>query len=402
MKILFLSSWFPYPPDNGARNRTYNLLNALSARHEVFLISQVQKDSDPCTAALPDSWSLVSLHPAKQFDGRMAKSIIGLLSSRPRSFVDTHDPELGRAVRATISTLAPDVVVASTLDIAAYVPSDVAIPTVLDEHNCEYAVLMRHAKRVSSTLRRIRATVGWKKFARWEARLCRRFDSVVTVSDCDKRHLLEVAPDLRPITVIPNGVDTDHFTPMDHAPDPNMLVYNGALTYGANLDAVRYFASDIHPLLANSLPQAKLLVTGRTAGVDMRGIADCPGIEMTGYVDDIRDVLRKSAACIVPLREGGGSRLKILEAMAAGVPVVSTSMGAEGIDAEHGTHLLVADDPSEFAEAIVSVLADDTLAESLIRNARELVEARYSWSAIGERFVQVVEAAARARCPALA
>ena len=139
----------------------------------------------------------------------------------------------------------------------------------------------------------------------------------------------------------------------------------------------------------------KLRVTGRTAGVDLGGVADCAGVEFTGYVEDIRTVLSRSAVCVVPLREGGGSRLKILEAMAAGVPVVSTSVGVEGIEAESGRHLLVADTPSDLADAVERVLSDHELASRLSREARDLVERRYDWSSIGEGFVGVVESVAK-------
>ena len=172
---------------------------------------------------------------------------------------------------------------------------------------------------------------------------------------------------------------------------------NGEVHRGALLDqdAVRFFASDIYPILARRRPGVKLRVTGRTAGVDLGGVADCAGVEFTGYVEDIRTVLSRSAVCVVPLREGGGSRLKILEAMAAGVPVVSTSVGVEGIEAESGRHLLVADTPSDLADAVERVLSDHELASRLSREARDLVERRYDWSSIGEGFVGVVESVAK-------
>jgi glycosyltransferase involved in cell wall biosynthesis len=172
---------------------------------------------------------------------------------------------------------------------------------------------------------------------------------------------------------------------------PGVLLYNGALTYGANHDAVRYFASEIYPILSKLYPGVKLLVTGRTTGVDLRGIEDCPGIELTGYVADMRDILATSAACAVPLRSGGGSRLKILEAMASGVPVVSTTMGAEGINCVNGEHILLADTAQSLAEAIAAVLTKPQLAENLAGNARRLVEQSYSWDSLGDQFRNIVE-----------
>ncbi|MCL5104337.1 MAG: glycosyltransferase family 4 protein [Armatimonadetes bacterium] len=392
MNVLFLSTWFPFPPDNGARIRVYNLIKALASRHKVHLISLLQGDSDRDNAKkLSDICEVVSLHESRWFAPGTFKSFLGFFSSRPRSAVDTFDSIVRRSVEQAIERIRPDVVIASTLGVAEYVPEDLGVPCILEQHNCDYAVLKRTAEACPSLIRRLRLTLGWKKFARWEAAVCRRFDLVTMVSEHDKSLLHAIVPDMEEVHVTPNGVDTVYYNASRRAPEPFALLYNGALSYGANLDAVRYFATDIYPVLAQSLPSVRLMVTGRTDGVDLSGIEKCPGIELTGYVDDIRDVLNKAEVCVVPLRQGGGSRLKILEAMAAGVPVVATTIGAEGIDVVDGEQVLIADDPSEIAACIERVLTDTDLAHTLSGNARKLVEERYSWSAIGESFVDMVE-----------
>lgn len=393
MKILFLSTWFPYPPNNGARLRVYNLMKALAKRHDVFLVSLLQEDSKREDAVkLNDICTVVSLHKSRWFNPRTVKSFLGFFSSRPRSNVDTYDPAVKSAVQKAIDRVKPDVIVVSTLNVVEYVLDNLNnIPSVLIDHNCEYAVLKRNAESVSGVLKSWRYELGWKKFARWEARICQKFTAVVMVSAEDRQQMLESAPHLANIHVIPNGADVDHFDPTLWSPVRDRLVYNGALTYSANLDAVEYFATSIYPLLKLKEPNARLMVTGRTDGVDLRVVNNCPGVELTGYVDDIRDVLYKSAACVVPLRKGGGMRHKIPEAMAAGVPVVSTSMGAEGLDCVHDEHVLIADTPHTFAAAVERVLADADLAHRLRQNARELIEKRYSWPVIGELFVSLVE-----------
>lgn len=398
MKILFLSAWFPYPPDNGARIRVYNLMKALSRKHQVYLISLMQDDSHrEDVQRLSDICEVVSLHESQWFSARGLNAARGFFSSRPRSAVSTYDPAVHQAVRDAISRISPEVLVASTLGVVEYATRDYGIPMVLDEHNCEYGVLRRGASRMPSRLKRLRYTLGWKKFARWEASVCRLFDAVGIVSEQDKRMLLNAAPGLPDVRVIPNGVDTEHYDPRSWNPQEGTLLYNGALTYGANLDAVRFYADSIYPVLRARMPNVRLRVTGRTDGVDLTGLRGCPGVALTGYVEDIRDELKKSSVCIVPLREGGGSRLKILEAMAAGVPVMSTSVGAEGIQALPGKHLLVADTPEAFADAITLVLSDRTLSESLRSAARELVEQYYSWESIGAQFVDMVESVVQRR-----
>lgn len=392
MRVLFVSAWFPYPPDNGSRIRVYNLIKALSRRHEVHLVSLLQSDSTPENAEkMREVCQVVSLHESRWFSPDGARSLKGFLSSRPRSAVCTYDVTVRDAVRSAVDRLSPDVIVASTLGVVEYVSRNSAIPMVLEEHNCEYAVLRRAAARAPDALKRIRYGLGWRKFARWEARMCGIFDSVVMVSEDDRRMLLETAPGLPDVQVVPNGVDTGHYNPGLWDPERMTLLYNGALTYGANLDAVKHYANVIYPQLQSRLPKVRLLVTGRTDGVDLTGIEDCSGITLTGYVQDIRDVLKKSAMCIVPLREGGGSRLKILEAMAAGVPVVSTSMGAEGINAVPGEHLLIADTPELFADSVARLLKDPAYAQSIRSAARLLVEQYYSWETIGAQFADVVD-----------
>jgi glycosyltransferase involved in cell wall biosynthesis len=398
MKVLFLSTWFPYPPDNGSRIRAYHLLKALARRHDVYLISLLQEDSDPENAVhLEEICKVWSLHESRWFNPGTFKSFLGFFSSRPRSFVDTFDPSVKQAVREAVLQIQPDAIIVSTIGVAEYVPHDLRVPIVMDHHNCEYAIMKRAAENRAGALARFRYTLGWKKFARWEAAVCRAFDGVAMVSDLDREDMLRAAPDLKNVGVIPNGVDTAHYQPCDRAPEPGVILYNGALTYGANLDAVRYFVSDIYPRLQADLPHLKLMVTGRTAGVDLSGIEDCPGVELTGYVQGMRDVLRGSSACVVPLRHGGGSRLKILEAMAAGVPVVSSSKGAEGIDCTDGDHLLIADEPDDFAAAIKLVLENAELAGRLATTARKLVVDRYDWSTIGEAFTEFVESAVARR-----
>lgn len=392
MRILFLSGWFPYPPNNGARKRVYYLMKALAKNHNVFLVSLLQDDSKREDAAkLNDICEVVSLHESRWFKPYTLKSLLGYFSSRPRSIVDTYNSSIRDAVKKAIDQVDPDVVIVSTLDVVEYMLNLIDKPSILIDHNCEFAVLKRKSEHISSRIKRWRHEIGWKKFARWETMICSKFSAVVMVSEQDKQQLLDFAPHLSNINVIPNGVDIEHFVPTNWSPEKDMLVYHGALTYGANLDGVVYYASSIHPFLKINHPDVKLRVTGRTDGVDLGVIEDWSGIELTGYVDDIRDILYTSAACVIPLRQGGGMRHKIPEAMAAGVPVVSTSMGAEGLDCTHGEHLLIADSPDEFAAAVGQLLTNKDLTQHLRNNARKLMVERYSWSAIGKNFVKIVE-----------
>ncbi|MCB0108174.1 MAG: glycosyltransferase [Caldilineaceae bacterium] len=392
MRVLFLSYWFPYPLSNGSRIRIYNFIKALSNQHQVYLISLLQPESNPEDAAqLADICTVVSLHGERPFASNSLKSVAGLFSTRPRSAVATYDPAVRAAVQQAIERINPQVIVVSTLGVVEYVLGNQHIPSVLLDHNCEFALLKRSAALVPNRLQRWRYTLGWHKFARWEAKICQQFTAVVMPTADDQAEMRNYAPHLRNIHVIPNGADAEHFDPTQWSPEPNQLLYNGPVTYHANLDAVEYYSAAIYPLLCTQFPHLKLLVTGHNYGVDLRRVQRCPGIEFSGYVPDIRELLYQSAICVVPLRKGAGMRLKIPEAMAAGVPVVSTSLGAEGLPALHEEHLLLADTPAAFAAAVERLLTDRALAQRLRTNARRLIEEQYHWPVLGDTFTQLVE-----------
>ena len=200
------------------------------------------------------------------------------------------------------------------------------------------------------------------------------------------------------IEVVPNGVDAAacaavRTASISHAtPTADTVIYPGALTYSANLDAVTWFARKVWPRLLRSRPQARFLVTGSTAGVDIAALTAVPGLSFTGYLPDVRPTLASAQVCVIPLHQGGGSRLKVLEAMALGVPVLSTTKGVEGLDLEPGRHCLVADDPETFAAQLERLLDDPALGRRLAAAALAEVVPRYDWPPIAGRFVDLVEA----------
>ena len=392
MKIFFLSYWFPYPPDNGSKIRVLNFIKALGERNEVHLLSLVTGEPDPRHVnVLRNYCRTVSTHPMP-CDQSGLRAYAGLFSRRPRSVVSRFDPALYQSVQESIKHIKPDVIVVSMVDVAEYVLLEGrTIPSVLIDHNCEFFVIQRRGALAISPFTRLRYALTWRKYAAWEAKVCRQFDRVIMATEVDRRRMQEFCGLVDNIDVIPNAADTEHYDDSRWLPEAELLVYTGSLGYSANLDAVMYYKEEIMPLVRESYPNVQLLVTGRYGSAEVDGIGKCAGIRLTGYVDDIRDVLCRASACIVPLRQGGGMRLKIPEAMAAGVPVVATSVGVEGLSCTHGEHLLIGDTPEEFAAGIVRVLGDRTLAERLRENARRLVEERYSWRSSAGRFARLVE-----------
>jgi glycosyltransferase involved in cell wall biosynthesis len=203
---------------------------------------------------------------------------------------------------------------------------------------------------------------------------------------------MEMLPGYRgPVEVVPNGVDCGRNRPGAAPRRPGALVFNGALTYGANYDAMRWFLAQVYPRVREQVPHASLTITGSLQGVDLSGLALNPSVRFSGYVEDVRPLVAGAELCVVPIRQGGGTRLKILEAMALGTPVVATPKGAEGLEVADGEHLAVADDPAAFAARTVALLCDPALRERLATAARCRVEERYDWRPIGARFVELVE-----------
>ena len=391
MRVLFLSSWFPYPPDNGSRMRVFNLLKQLSQEHTITLLSFSQDGavSEERLKAMHEYCSTVQAIPLAPFRPNSLRSILGLLSTRPRSLVDRDSQPMRRLVDRVSKEQDFAVVIASQLNAAPYAASLENMPRILEE--VELTTLREKFHRQSRVSRRLRYGLMWWKSRRFTVHLLRRFDGCTVVSQQERANVLHIAPDYKHVIVVPNGVDLAGYTGDFGSPEPDTLIFPGALTYGANFDAMAFFLQQVFPLVRARHPDAILRITGKTEGVPVERLPLDESVILTGYLDDVRPTLAQSRVCVVPLRIGGGTRLKILEAMALGTPVVATSKGAEGIDARPGKDLLIADGPTAFAEAIVRLLTDQTLYHQLSRNGRQLVRKRYDWKTIGARLNALIK-----------
>lgn len=385
MRILLLSAWFPSPPSNGSRLRVHQLLRALTPQHDVaFLGFADQPDVDP--AALHGVCRSVQVLPPPQFDPSAWRSRAAWLNARPRSLVATFSPAMAAAIAQTAATC--DVVVASQIACAAYAPWFGDTPALFEE--IELGAL--HGQLTEgAALRRWRARFMWAKLARYLRRLLPRFGAGTVASEPERRLVASVLGDDRRIHVVPNGVVARDYAGAGAAPQPDTLIFTGALRYRPNYDGMRWFVAEVWPRVRRLRPTARLRITGDDGGLPLPA-AD--GIECTGFVDDLRPHLSTAWLALAPIFAGGGTRLKILEAMAAGTPVVATSKGAEGIDVTDGEQLLIADDAAAFAARVVALLGDAALRARLSHAARRLVAERYDWDVIGPRFDSLVRAVA--------
>lgn len=394
MRILFLSRWFPYPPDNGSKIRVFNVLKQLSIDHEIDLVSfreSADQVDDRTVGALREYCSDVRVVPYRHFRPSSPRALLGLLSSQPRSLADTFSAEMRAAVEDALARRGCDLLVASQIGMAPYALALKGVPALLEE--LELSVYRDAISASPGGIRRLRPLLTWLKLRAYVRRILPRFIACTVVSKRERENLRSVAPDYASVEIVPNAVDLERYDADFGTPVPNTLVFSGALTYSANCDAAGHFLADVYPRIRQTIPAVTLRVTGRTDGVDLGSLPRREGVEYTGYVEDIRPVIAQSWASVVPLRIGGGTRLKILESMALGTPVISTSKGAEGLDVSDGENILIADEPREFADKAVDLLRSPQLRGRLAAGGLELVAREYDWKPVGRTLRKLIERA---------
>lgn len=388
MRILFLSRWFPNPPDNGARIRIFNLLKQLATKHEIVLVSFTHKMPSPeAIAQLTPFCREVYAIPYQTFQPQRLNSLHALLSPLPRSVVDTYSKEMERKVRLVATQFQPDLVLSSEIDMAPYARLVPNAKRLLEE--LEITILQEASRRATNSLARLRHSLTWWKHKRYVTNTLQHFDGCTVVSPDESEHVASVIPAKMRIRVIPNGVDLARYQGHFGEIKPNTLIYSGSLTYNANFDAAHYFKQEIMPIVQKQNPDVHLTITGSTQGVNVHEF-EHPNITLTGNLPDLRPTLAESCLTVVPLRIGGGTRLKILESLAIGTPVVTTSKGIEGLQITHGEGVFIADTPVKFAEAVQQVLSNPALRKQLSEAGRKAVR-MYDWQYAGASLLQLID-----------
>lgn len=389
MRILFLSRWYPFPANNGAKIRIFNLLKQLATIHEVALISFADaSQADAPIGPLGDYCSATHAVPYRQFQPNRLTAITALLSSRPRSVVDTYNKEMEQKVRTVAASFKPDLVIASQIDMAPYADLVPHARRILEE--LELTVLREAVARGGNPITRLRRALTWQKHSRYVAKILRHFDGCTVVSEEEYQQVMNIARSTLPIKIVANGVDTAQMGGSFGLPTPNTLIYTGALSYDANLDAMYYFVQEIFPLILAENPEVELKITGSIKGVAPQALPTHARLTLTGYIDDLRPTVAQSYVSIVPLRIGGGTRLKILESLALGTPVITTRKGIEGLKIAPGAGVLIADTPAEFASAVQQVLHDPDLRQQLSAAGQAAVQ-RYDWQYIRQPLLSLID-----------
>jgi len=377
VRILVLAPRFPYPLDKGDRLTVFNLVKHFSRLHDVALVTFLEPGQDPEDRRhLEDAADRIDTVPL-QARRSYLRAVLRMLRGKPLQVGYYSSPQMSRKVAQVIEEFRPDIVYSHTIRMADYLADDDQRPKVLAMQISMKLNYGRLARVHKSLVRRLvyRVEAWWA--GRYEPRVARRFDRCLLISEHDVSALGTPRP--ANILINPHGVDFRFFTPTSSEEEEGGLVFTGNMAYPPNADAVHWFVEEILPLVRSEVPEAHLTVVGADPLPSVLELASDPAVEVTGRVEDLRPYLDGAQVAIDPLRVGAGLQNKILEGMSMGVPMVVTTVANEGIGAEPGRHLLVADTPEVFAAAVVTLLRDPDMRTAMGAVARKFIVEQWSW-----------------------
>ena len=382
-RVLVVGAWFPYPPRFGWATRVYQLARQLALRHDVTLLTYATSADEENVAALERQGLRVETvrHERLSTIQRRRVQMRSLFGRTPYEPHRTYSREMQDAIDRLFAQEPFDVVQLESTLVWPFRFGN-GTPLVLDEHNVDYETYARMREGARSPIRKAFYLVEEARVRKYEQEAWRRSSGLVLTSAREEEMAREVAPHTA-TAVVPNGVDTEYFTPASSEVEPRTIVFNGVLDYRPNLDAALFLADEVLPRVHETHPDARVVVVGR-GGPDELSQVRRPNVEATDEVPDVRPYLASAEVVAVPILAGSGTRFKVVEGLAMARPMVSTAVGCEGIGVEHERHLLIAEAAEEFAAAIVRLFDDPPRAASLGEAGREFVEREYSWSRAGD------------------
>lgn len=395
LNILWVKSGPLHPPDTGGKIRTLNMLREMNRSHRVTYLALHPESLPLHPDETTDPYAAEKLwvpfqEPARKSPRFFAQLALSMLSSRPFALSKHYDRKLRQRLIELDDSGKYDLIVCDFLAPALHFTGrEWRTPVVLFQHNMESQIWARMARNHPKPWGRWFLSVQYRRMLSWEKKLSELFNGVITVSMEDSRFARDCYGLDNVVGDVPPGVDTHFFQPeVSSAPPQPVLAFLGSMDWLPNIEGVHWFVDHVYPAVKAAVPNVRLRIVGRRPGADIVALAKAdPSIEVTGTVDDVRPCLRDAAALVVPLLSGGGTRIKILEAMALGLPVISTTVGAEGLPFRDGEHLLLADDPASFARSCSSLLTQAEKRRELALSAREEVVNHYSWAAAAGRFL---------------
>jgi sugar transferase (PEP-CTERM/EpsH1 system associated) len=403
MRILWVKIGGLWPANSGGRLRSYHILNELARHHEVTIVTTRRPDEDPrvLDTQLAHCEQIIQVpyvgpkHGTPGFIKALAQS---WFSELPVDLYKYRIPAMRREVGKLLRQGNFDVCIADFLTGLPNVPENIMgsngepVPVVLFTHNVEHMIWQRLCTNERNPIKRLLLAIEWRKMRRYERLASQRADLTLTVSDADKQLFEQMAPGLT-AHAIPTGVDIDYFHPQAGNERNLHIVFSGSMDWFPNEDGMLWFIESMLPQIRAEQGDISVTIVGRNPSQKLRRIAEENRVHVTGTVDDVRPSVHEAAVYIVPLRVGGGTRLKIFEALAMGKAIVSTTVGAEGLPLEDGTHIVLADTPEAFARQVLNLVKDPALRARLGHAGRELVQARYSWQRVAGDFEALCRAA---------
>jgi len=394
MNILWLNAGLLLPLDKGGKLRTWHLMRHLARRHDVSYLSFIDPSQTPADleGMREVASHLVTIPRTDSPKGslRFYADAAGYLLDRvPYAVAKYRSADYRSAIDRLLRERRFDAVVCDFLPPVVNLPDSLPCPAILFTHNVEAEIWRRHAENATNPIARFLLRQQWGRMRAFERGALARFDLVLAVSDVDRQTFARLYPDAlkTPAHVVQTGVDTNYFAPVtERPPSRPHLVFTGSMDWLPNEDGMQYFVREILPRIRQVEPDTTLSIIGRSPTPAVKRLADAAGVEVTGRVDDVRPHMADASIYVVPLRIGGGTRLKIFEAMAMGKAVVSTTVGAEGLPVTPGHDIVIADEPVRFAQAVVHLIRDDQLRRRIETEARRLVVNRYDWSAVAQDF----------------
>jgi len=393
MKILWICPFFLHPTDRGAQIRTLGTLKQLHKRHEIHFAAL----NNPLNLEGPERSSEYSSRhiavehsaPSRKSLGMIPQLVGSIVNPVPLAVSRYYSVQLKREIDALIAAEHYDSIVCDFLAAAPNVPN--LASCVLFQHNVETTIWQRHVEQTESIVKKYFFQLQAAKMEAYERKICRTAKHVIAVSDIDASRMRQMFQ-IDSVTSVPTGVDVEYFAPRGAATPMSDIVFCGSMDWLPNVDAVVHFLAEVLPLIRAKLPGATFTIAGRSPDDRvLKAVQGLTGVCVTGKVDDMRPYLWGSKISIVPIRIGGGTRLKIYECMAAGVPVVSSTVGAEGLRYEDGKDIVLADDPGAFAAACVRLLSDDSARGAIAHNAIERTQKEFSWEAVSREFEAILE-----------
>jgi polysaccharide biosynthesis protein PslH len=405
MKILWLNAGLLLPLDKGGKLRTWHVLRHLAQRHDITYMSFApppatepgDRHRDGMREVCSRLETIARVDPEKRTWRFYADAARYLVDPAPYAVAKYESPEYRARVEQLLASERFDLVMCDFLPPAVNLPETLPCPSVVFTHNVEAEIWRRHAETATNPVARRLLTQQWRRMLGFEENTLARFDLVLAVSDADRHTFERLYPRSlnAPVQVVQTGVDTTFFTPDQRAPERAHIVFTGSMDWLPNEDGMVYFCRDILPRIREAEPDATLSIIGRSPTPAVRRLADAAAVEVTGRVDDVRPHVARGAVYVVPLRIGGGTRLKIFEAMAMGKAVVSTTVGAEGLPVTSGHDVILADEPERFAQAVVHLMRDVHARQVIEVAARRLVLERYDWSAVAAGFEDAISRIAK-------